>query len=236
MIKKLMKSIREYKKETILTPIFVALEVVIEVLIPLIMANLIDDGIYGGEMSGVYKIGFELVLCAILSLIFGMLSGKFAAKASSGFARILRKDLYYKVQDYSFSNTDKFSTSSLVTRLTTDVTNVQNAFQMIIRVAIRAPLMIIISLFFSVSISLKLSLIFLAIIPILGIGLYLIIKHVHPTMKRVFKTYDKLNNVVEENVSGIRVVKSFVIEEKEKKKFGEVSNSIYKDFTKAENY
>ena len=234
MIKKLMKSIREYKKETILTPIFVALEVILEVLIPLIMADLIDDGIYGGEMSVVYKIGLELVLCAILSLTFGILSGKYAAKASSGFARNLRKDLYYKVQDYSFSNIDKFSTSSLVTRLTTDVTNVQNAFQMIIRVAIRAPLMIIISLFFSISISPKLSLIFLAIIPILGIGLYLIIRYVHPTMKRVFKTYDKLNNVVEENVSGIRVVKSFVIEEKEKKKFGEVSNSIYKDFTKAE--
>lgn len=234
MIKKLMKSIREYKKETILTPIFVALEVILEVLIPLIMANLIDDGIYGGEMSVVYKIGLELVLCAILSLVCGILSGKYAAKASSGFAKNLRKDLYYKVQDYSFANIDKFSTSSLVTRLTTDVTNVQNAFQMIIRVAIRSPLMILVSLFFSISISVKLSLIFLCIIPILGIGLYLIIKHVHPTMKRVFRTYDKLNNVVEENVSGIRVVKSFVIEEKEKEKFGEVSNSIYKDFTRAE--
>ena len=234
MIKKLMKSIREYKKATILTPIFVALEVVLEVAIPLIMANLIDDGIYGGDMNVVYKIGLELILCAVLSLIFGALSGRYAAKASSGFARNLRKDLYYKVQDYSFSNIDKFSTSSLVTRLTTDVTNVQMAFQMIIRVAVRAPLMIAISLFFSISISAKLSLIFLVLIPILGIGLYLIIRNVHPIMKRVFRTYDNLNNVVEENVAGIRVVKSFVIEEKEKKKFEKVSNSIYQDFSKAE--
>lgn len=234
MIKKLMKSIREYKKATILTPIFVALEVVLEVAIPLIMANLIDDGIYGGEMSVVYKIGLELILCAILSLIFGALSGKYAAKASSGFAKNLRKDLYYKVQEYSFSNIDKFSTSSLVIRLTTDVTNVQNAFQMIIRVAVRAPLMISISLFFSISISAKLSLIFLVLIPVLGIGLYLIIRNVHPIMKRVFKTYDNLNNVVEENVSGIRVVKSFVIEDKEIEKFKKVSNSIYQDFSKAE--
>ena len=234
MIKKLMKSIREYKKATILTPIFVALEVVLEVAIPLIMANLIDDGIYGGDMNVVYKIGLELILCAVLSLIFGALPGRYAAKASSGFARNLRKDLYYKVQDYSFSNIDKFSTSSLVTRLTTDVTNVQMAFQMIIRVAVRAPLMIAISLFFSISISAKLSLIFLVLIPILGIGLYLIIRNVHPIMKRVFRTYDNLNNVVEENVAGIRVVKSFVIEEKEKKKFEKVSNSIYQDFSKAE--
>ena len=229
-----MKSIREYKTATILTPVFVALEVVLEVAIPLIMANLIDDGIYGGDMNVVYKIGLELILCAVLSLIFGALSGRYAAKASSGFARNLRKDLYYKVQDYSFSNIDKFSTSSLVTRLTTDVTNVQMAFQMIIRVAVRAPLMIAISLFFSISISAKLSLIFLVLIPILGIGLYLIIRNVHPIMKRVFRTYDNLNNVVEENVAGIRVVKSFVIEEKEKKKFEKVSNSIYQDFSKAE--
>ena len=232
--KKLMKSIGEYKTATILTPIFVALEVVLEVAIPLIMANLIDDGIYGGDMNVVYKIGLELILCAVLSLIFGALSGRYAAKASSGFARNLRKDLYYKVQEYSFSNIDKFSTSSLVTRLTTDVTNVQMAFQMIIRVAVRAPLMIAISLFFSISISAKLSLIFLVLIPILGIGLYLIIRNVHPIMKRVFRTYDNLNNVVEENVAGIRVVKSFVIEEKEKKKFEKVSNSIYQDFSKAE--
>lgn len=234
MIKKLLKSVREYKKETILTPICVTFEVILEILIPLIMANLIDDGIYGGEMSRVYIIGLELVLSAVLSLIFGMLSGVFASKASSGFAKNLRKDLYFKVQDYSFSNIDKFSTSSLVTRLTTDVTNVQNAFQVVIRIAVRTPLMLIISLIFAISISAKLSVIFLILIPLLAIGLYLIIRKVHPLMQKTFKTYDKLNNVVEENVSGIRVVKSFVIEEKEKNKFGEVSNVIYKNFSKAE--
>ena len=234
MIKKLMKSIREYKKDSILTPICVAVEVVLETIIPLLMANLIDDGVYGGEMNLVYKIGLELILCAVLSLIFGVLSGNFAAKASSGFAKNLRKDLYYKVQDFSFINIDKFSTSSLVTRLTTDVTNVQNAFQMIIRIAVRTPLMLIISLFFAISISPKLSLIFLIIIPILAVGLFFILTRVHPIMKRVFRTYDDLNNVVEENVSAIRVVKSFVIEEKEKKKFGKVSKSIFDDFSKAE--
>ena len=234
MIKKLMKSIGEYKKDTILTPVFVSLEVVLEVIIPLLMAKLIDEGIYDGEMSIVYKIGLELILCAIFSLLFGMLSGIFASKASSGFAKNLRKNLYYKVQDFSFSNIDKFSTSSLVTRLTTDVTNTQRAFQMIIRIAVRTPLMLIISLFFAISISAKLSLVFLIIVPILGIGLYLITTIVHPIMKRVFNTYDDLNNVVEENVSGIRVVKSFVIEDKETEKFERVSNSIFKDFSKGE--
>ena len=234
MIRKLSQSIREYKKEAILTPVCVAIEVVLEIIIPLLMAQLIDDGVYGGEMNLVYKIGLELILCAVLSLIFGILSGRFAAKASSGFAKNLRKDLYYKVQDFSFTNIDAFSTSSLVTRLTTDVTNVQNAFQMTIRIAIRTPLMLITSLFFAISISPKLSLVFLVIIPILAIGLYSIITRVHPIMKRVFKTYDNLNNVVEENVAGIRVVKSFVIEEKEKKKFGKVSQSIFEDFSKAE--
>ena len=234
MIKKLMKSIGEYKKDTILTPVFVSLEVVLEVILPLLMAKLIDEGIYDGEMNIVYKIGLELILCAIFSLLFGMLSGIFASKASSGFAKNLRKNLYYKVQDFSFSNIDKFSTSSLVTRLTTDVTNTQRAFQMIIRIAVRTPLMLIISLFFAISISAKLSLVFLIIVPILGIGLYLITTKVHPIMKRVFNTYDDLNNVVEENVSGIRVVKSFVIEDKETEKFENVSNSIYKDFSKGE--
>ena len=234
MIKKLIKSIGEYKKDTILTPLFVSLEVVLEVIIPLLMAKLIDEGVYDGNMNIVYKIGFELILCAILSLLFGMFSGIFASKASSGFAKNLRKNLYYKVQDFSFSNIDKFSTSSLVTRLTTDVTNTQRAFQMIIRIAVRTPLMLITSLFFAISISAKLSLIFLVIVPILGVGLYWITTTVHPIMKRVFHTYDDLNNVVEENVSGIRVVKSFVIEDKETQKFEKVSNSIYEDFSKGE--
>jgi len=234
MLKKLMKSIREYKKETILTPIFVTLEVILEVLIPLIMADLIDKGIYGGDMNVVYKISIVLIICTIFSLLFGMLSGIYAAKAGAGFAKNLRQDLYFKVQDFSFSNIDKFSVSSLITRLTTDVSNVQNSFQMIIRIAVRAPLMLLISLVFAISISPKLSLIFLGVIPLLGVGLYLIFRKVHPIMKRVFKTYDKLNNVALENVSGIRVVKSFVIENKENKKFKGVSNSIYKDFSTAE--
>ena len=234
MIKRLMKSIREYKTPSLLAPFFVALEVVLEVIIPLLMANLIDDGIYQGEMNLVYKIGIELIICAILSLIFGMLSGMFAAKASSGFAKNLRQDLYYKVQTFSFSNIDKFSTSSLVTRLTTDITNVQMAYQMIIRIAVRAPLMLIISLFFAFSINKSLSLIFLIVIPILGFGLLFISKKVHPIMERVFKRYDALNNVVEENVGAIRVVKSFVLEKEEIKKFKHVSNEIYQGFSKAE--
>ena len=234
MIKKLIKSIREYKKETILTPLFVSLEVVLEVLMPLLMASLIDKGVYAGDMNMVYKIAVELVICTIFSLLFGSLSGIYASRASAGFAKNLREDLYFKVQDFSFSNIDKFSTSSLITRLTTDVSSIQNAFQMIIRIAVRAPLMFAISIIFALSISPKLSLIFLILIPILGTGLLLIFSKVHPIMRRVFKTYDKLNNVVEENVSGIRVVKSFVIEENEKEKFGKVSNSIYQDFNKAE--
>lgn len=229
-----MKSIREYKTPSLLAPFFVALEVVLEVIIPLLMANLIDDGIYQGEMRLVYKIGIELIICAILSLIFGMLSGMFAAKASSGFAKNLRQDLYYKVQTFSFTNIDKFSTSSLITRLTTDITNVQMAYQMIIRIAVRAPLMLIISLFFAFSINKSLSLIFLIVIPILGFGLFYISKKVHPIMERVFKRYDALNNVVEENVGAIRVVKSFVLEKEEIKKFKHVSNEIYQGFSKAE--
>ena len=234
MLKKLIKSIREYKKETILTPLFVSLEVVLEVLMPLLMASLIDNGVYAGDMNMIYKIAIQLVICTIFSLLFGALSGIYASRASAGFAKNLREDLYFKVQDFSFSNIDKFSTSSLITRLTTDVSSIQNAFQMIIRIAVRAPLMFAISIIFALSISPKLSLIFLILVPILGTGLLLIFKNVHPLMRRVFKTYDKLNNVVEENVSGIRVVKSFVIEENEKEKFGKVSNSIYQDFSKAE--
>ena len=234
MIKKLLKSVREYKTPSILTPIFVSLEVILEVIIPLLMAKLIDDGIYQGEMNLVYKIGITLIICAILSLIFGMLSGMFAAKASSGFAKNLRQDLYYRVQIFSFANIDKFSTSSLVTRLTTDITNVQMAYQMIIRIAVRAPLMLIISLFFALSINKSLSLIFLIIIPILGFGLFFISKKVHPIMERVFKRYDALNNVVEENVGAIRVVKSFVLEKEEISKFRHVSNEIYQGFSKAE--
>ena len=234
MIKKLSKSIREYKWSSLLTPFFVTLEVIMEIIIPLVTANLIDNGLYGGNMDVVYKVGLQLVLCAILALVFGFFSGRFAAKAASGSAKNLRQDLYYKVEEFSFSNIDKFSTASLITRLTTDVSNVQNAFAMIIRIAVRSPLMLVSSLLMVININPKISIIYIVIIPIIGLGLYLIIKKVFPLMNRIFKTYDKLNNVVEENVSGIRVVKSFVQEEQEKEKFSKVSNSIYNDFSKAE--
>lgn len=234
MIKQLTKSVREYKLPAILTPILVAFEVIMEVLIPLVTAKLIDEGMYAGNMNAVYKIGIELIICALLALIFGAGAGITAAKASSGFAKNLRKDLYYKVQKFSFLNIDKFSTSSLVTRLTTDVTNVQRTFQMLIRITVRCPLMIAFSLLFAIKINAKLSYIFLIIVPIVAIGLFFIIKKAYPIMTRVFKKYDELNNVVEENVNGIRVVKSFVSEQKENEKFNKVSEEIYKDFSKAE--
>lgn len=234
MIKKLAKSIREYKKETILTPISVAIEVVLEVVVPYFMALLIDEGIYNNSMDNTIKIGIELIIFTILSLIFGALSGMFAAKASSGFAKNLRKDLYYKVQKFSFANIDKFNTSSIVTRLTTDVTNVQNAFQMIIRVAIRAPLMLIFSVIMVIKINVKMSLIFLILIPILGIALFIISRLAMPIFQKVFKKYDDLNNIVEENTSGMRVVKSFCLEDEEETKFKNKSQEIYELFSRAE--
>ena len=234
MLKKLSKSVREYKWAAFITPVFVTLEVIMEVVIPLLMANLIDDGVYMGEMNAALKIGVELIIAAVLSLIFGCLSGITASKASAGFAKNLRKDLYYKVQDFSFANIDKFSTASLVTRLTTDVSNVQQAFQMLTRITVRAPLMLVISVIMAININAELSMILLIIVPIIAITLFFILRYVHPLMEKVFRKYDDLNEVVEENVSGIRVVKSFVIEEKEKKKFGKVSSDIYNTFSKAE--
>ena len=234
MLKKLSKSVREYKWAAFITPVFVTLEVIMEVVIPLLMANLIDDGVYMGEMNAALKIGVELIIAAVLSLIFGCLSGITASKASAGFAKNLRKDLYYKVRDFSFANIDKFSTASLVTRLTTDVSNVQQAFQMLTRITVRAPLMLVISVIMAININAELSMILLIIVPIIAITLFFILRYVHPLMEKVFRKYDDLNEVVEENVSGIRVVKSFVIEEKEKKKFGKVSSDIYNTFSKAE--
>ena len=234
MIKTLAKSIREYKKPTILTPIFVALEVIMEILIPFIMAKLVDYGIYGNNMPLVYKLGLLLIGLAGLSLAFGVIAGKLAAKASTGFAKNLRHDMYYKVQEYSFENIDKFSTSSIITRMTTDVTYVQQAYQMLTRITFRAPLTLIFSLIMSFTINSKLSLIFLALVPVLGIGLYLIATNAFPIFEKVFKIYDKLNNVVQENVRGIRVVKSYVLEEEEKEKFGKVSKDIYDNFWHAE--
>ena len=233
MIKKLAKSIRQYKKETILTPLSVAMEVVLEVIVPYFMALLIDEGIYKSSMENTVKIGLALVVFTVLSLFFGAVSGMYAAKAGSGFAKNLRKDLYYKVQDFSFANIDKFSTSSLVTRLTTDVTYVQNAFQMLIRMAIRAPLILIFSLIMVLRINAKMSLIFLALIPVVAIVLFIISRLAMPVFEKVFKKYDDLNNIVEENTSGMRVVKSFYLEDEEEDKFKKKSNEIYELFSKA---
>ena len=234
MIKKLLRSVREYKKASILAPVCVSMEVIIEVTIPFIMSFLIDNGINKGDMSTILKIGGIIVFLACISLLFGVLSGNFAARASSGFAKNLRKDMYYNVQRFSFANIDKFSTSSIITRLTTDITNIQMAYQMIIRVAVRCPLMLAFSLIMAASVNKRMSLIFLCIVPVLGIGLLLIAAKAHPTFEKVFKTYDRLNNVVQENLRGIRVVKSFVREEHEKEKFADVSERIYRLFTKAE--
>lgn len=235
MIRKLMQSIREYKLSSLLSPLFVVLEVVMEVVIPILMAKLIDDGIDGdGGMDAILHIGGILLVCCVASLLFGALAGHFAAHASAGFAKNLRHDMFYRVQTYSFSNIDKFSAASIVTRLTTDVTNVQNAYQMLVHIALRAPSMLIFAMVMAFRMSVRLSLIYLAAIPVLGIGLYFIMTRVHPIFKRVFKTYDKLNNVTQENLHGIRVVKSFVREEYEKEKFSKISENIYQDFSKAE--
>ena len=234
MIKKLARYINGYKKDSILTPIFVMLEVIMEVLIPFLMADLIDKGIDGGNIPLIIKLGVALLIGAFISLFFGALAGKTAATASAGFAKNLRKGMFYNIQDFSFSNVDKFSNSSLITRLTTDVTNVQMSYQMIIRNAARSPLMLIFALTAAFGISSKLSLIFLTMIPVLGIGLYLIIKNAFPIFERVFKSYDNLNRIVQENLSGIRVVKSFIREEHEIDKFSKTSKEISKDFIKAE--
>lgn len=234
MINKLLKSIRDYKRDSLLTPLFAILEVAFEIVIPMLMAKMIDDGITGGNTHTLTSLGIILIICVIAGLVFGILSGGFAAKAASGFAHNLRQDMYSKIQEYSFANIDKFSTSSIVTRLTTDVTNVQNAYMMIIRVAVRAPIMLIFSLIAAFFVNAKLSLIFLIAIPILGAGLYLIVSKSHEPFGKVFRIYDKLNNVVQENLNGIRVVKSFVREEYEEEKFEQVSTRIYQTFTKAE--
>lgn len=234
MVRKFLRSVREYKKHSILAPVFVIFEVIMEVVIPLLMANLIDFGIDDGNLEYIVKMGVVLVVFALISLIFGILSGRSAAIASAGFAKNLRKDMYYKVQNFSFSNIDKFSTASIVTRLTTDVTNVQNAYMMIIRVAVRAPIMLICALVLAFNVNSSMALIFLCIVPILAVGLFFIMSKAHPIFERVFKTYDKLNNVVQENLYGIRVVKSFVREDHENEKFGKISKSIFKDFSKAE--
>ncbi|MCC8080563.1 MAG: ABC transporter ATP-binding protein/permease [Lachnospiraceae bacterium] len=234
MIKKLLQSLREYRKNTVLAPVFVIVEVVMEILIPYIMARLIDNGIEPGNMSVILKVGVLLLVVAFISLAFGTLAGREAAVASSGLAKNLRKDMYEKVQEYSFSNIDKFSTASIVTRLTTDVTNVQNAFQMTVRTAARCPVMLIAAIVVSFTINRRLAMIFVAVVPVLAVVLAFISIYVHPYFKRVFNTYDKLNLDVQENLYGIRVVKSYIREDYENNKFQKISQSIYKDFVKAE--
>lgn len=234
MIKRLSACIKEYTRDTILTPIFVIFEVAFDVLIPMMMAQLIDKGIEAGSMENIVRYGVLLVVMALVALLFGALSGRFAAKAATGFSRNLRREMYHNVQNFSFSNIDKFSTGGIITRLTTDVTNVQMAFMMIIRIAVRCPIMLICAWGLTYTINPKLALIFLVVVPVLAVGILIIMKSAHPLFERVFKKYDWLNNVVQENLLGIRVVKSFVREDYEKEKFGKVSNEIYKDFSKAE--
>ena len=234
MIKQLTGCIREYKKHTILTPVFMIGEVVCECIIPMITAQLINAINAGCEMSEIVKDGIALVFMAFLSLFFGALAGKTAATASAGFAKNLRHDIFYKIQDFSFSNIDRFSTSSLVTRLTTDINNVQMAFMMIIRIAVRAPMMLIFATAMSAVVGKKLSLIFLFIAPALAAGLLIIGMKALPLFRAAFKKYDKLNNSIQENIKGMRVVKSFVREEYEKKKFAKASEDIRNDFTHVE--
>ena len=234
MVRKLLRSVREYKTSSLLAPLFVTCEVILEVIIPMLMANLIDFGIEAGNMQYILKMGLALVIFCIVSLTFGALSGKYAAVASAGFAKNLREDMYNKVQEYSFSNIDKFSTASIVTRLTTDITNIQNAYMMSIRVAVRCPIMLIFALFMAFQINSHLAPIFVIAIPILAVGLVIIISNAKRIFERIFRTYDKLNNVVQENLHGIRVGKSFVREDHETEKFCSVSKEIYQDFSKAE--
>lgn len=234
MLKTLFGSIREYKKDSLLAPFFVIIEVLMEVLIPFYMANIIDLGIEKGNLNYIVKLGVFLFGIALVSLICGVLAGKYAAGAAAGFAKNLRKDMFHKIQDFSFSNIDKFSTASLVTRLTTDVTNVQIAYQMIVRMLIRSPIMLFFALVFAIKINLQVSIVFFIAIPVLGVLLFFIAIKAHPHFERVFNTYDKLNNVVQENVTGVRVVKAYVREDYEVEKFGGISKLIFKFFTKAE--
>jgi ATP-binding cassette subfamily B protein len=234
VIKSLLKNIGEYKKDALMTPFFVSLEVLLDILIPVLMAQIIDQGIATGNQRNILVIGLGLVVCAVLALIFGMLSARYAAIASAGFAKNIRRAIFVNIQKFSFANIDRFSTSSLVTRLTTDINNVQNSFQMTIRILVRSPLLFIFSLFMAFRINNELAVIFLFAIPFLAIGLALIIKFAHPAFNRVFRTYDRLNQVVQENLQGIRIVKSYVREAHEVQKFETVSEKIYRMFSKAE--
>ena len=235
MIKRFAQCLREYKWTALVSPVCMIGEVAMEVTIPLVMADLYDYGIAVGNMTVVWQKALQLLICAVVSLMFGVLSANYASKAATGFARNLRHDMYYRVQDFSFSNIDKFSSASIVTRLTSDVANIQMAFQMMIRMAIRCPMMLILAMVSSMRISAKLSTVYFIAIPILAAVLLGIVPLVFKIFDRVFKTYDRLNTVVQENVHGVRVVKSFVREDKEVSKFKTISGSIYDDFCKAEH-
>ena len=234
MLRVLAGSIREYKKPSLLAPVLVTGEVVMECIIPFLTANLVNEIKGGCELSEIAKYGLILVVMAALSLIFGALAGSACATASCGFARNLRKDMFYKIQEYSFENIDKFSVSSLVTRMTTDVINVQMSFMMIIRVAIRGPLMLIFSFIMGFAMGGSLAMIFLVTIPLLTVGLVLVIRKATPIFRRVFRKYDALNDSVQENVQAMRVVKSYVREDYEKKKFATAAEDVCRDFTRAE--
>lgn len=234
MNRKLLRSVREYKRETILTPVFVALEVLMEVLIPLLMAKIIDVGIMDGDIGYIVKMGIILVVLAIVSLFFGAKAGQLGAIAAAGYAKNLRHDIFYKIQDFSFGNIDHFSTPSLVTRLTTDITNVQMAYMFTIRLLARAPIMIVLSWIMTLTINVPIALLLLAMVPILGGVLIFIAKKAHPHFIQVFDEYDVLNNTVQENVNAARVVKAYVRGDHEIKKFGKISTIVFKLFTKAE--
>ena len=234
IIKTLTKSIREFKKETILAPVLVTVEVVMECLIPLYMVTMLERIQQDNSIENILFWGGILLVMALVSLVFGMLAGRYAAKASAGFSRNLRTDIYASIQGFSFANIDKFSPSSLVTRMTTDVTNIQNAFMMIIRIAVRSPIMLVVSVVMAFTINWKIALVFLALIPVLGVGLFLIFRKVDPIFAKVYKKYDAMNESIQENIKGIRVVKSYVREDYEIKKFGKTAQDVRADFQRGE--
>lgn len=234
IIKTLTKSIREFKKETILAPVLVTVEVVMECLIPLYMVTMLERIQQDNSIENILFWGGILLVMALVSLVFGMLAGRYAAKASAGFSRNLRTDIYASIQGFSFANIDKFSPSSLVTRMTTDVTNIQNAFMMIIRIAVRSPIMLVVSVVMAFTINWKIALVFLALVPVLGVGLFLIFRKVDPIFAKVFKKYDAMNESIQENIKGIRVVKSYVREDYEIKKFGKTAQDVRADFQRGE--
>ncbi len=234
MLKKLMGSIRQFKAASILSPVCVTLEVALECIIPLYMVEMLEKIQIDNSIKTILLYGGVLLALAAFSLLFGVLAGKFAATASTGFARNLRKDMYYSIQGFAFSNIDKFSAPSLVTRMTTDVSNVQMAYMMIVRIAVRSPIMLVFSLIMAFVINVKIALVFLAVIPVLGVGLFIMFRLVDPIFTRVFKKYDAMNESIQENIKGIRVVKSYVRDEYEEKKFGKTSNDVRYDFLKGE--